>query len=539
MTGRNFHHLRDAAPPPATPTPTEHVVPPGIAPVIIVRGSDYEMGYQYGHQNPEQINNFKDRVWSLFMGAPMGGPCFGAGYMSRAEIEEIIKGLQYYVLEYTPELVDFFKGMADGSTDAGYPLTYADCLLMSFEWDIGPAASPEANFPSSSLLEDLPPEGRCSTFATWGKETSEGQLVAMQTVDDLASGELAIKIFLPDEGNHFISGGGEFGKISLSWLINDKGLIILLTSGPCYRNIDNQCGMNCDLSIYRLGRWCDNATEAKDMLSDTQLTSGYNYLVVDTSGTAYVAETTAAHKAVRESGDFGENGSFLANTNLFLTEEMQSSVGPGPVYSRDRYDQLFDALTENAGKVDVQFAKLMTRIAPVLCVTNKLVSAFEVKEGKAPKAYICTGSAAPITFAPPKRFFFFPEQTYSFYELVLEKEPADIVAAAKATADSYTAEAQQELNKLTYSDVEYAPLNELLTKAKIQYNIGSNASCDAVILASDSGANPSLQVSSELLEKWHDALTAFTKSQAISLQVYNALVPVPTKLSDLRHYTAP
>ena len=63
MTGRNSRQLWDAIPPPATPAPAGYVVPPGIAPVIIVQGSDYEMGYQYGHQNPEQTNNFKDRNW--------------------------------------------------------------------------------------------------------------------------------------------------------------------------------------------------------------------------------------------------------------------------------------------------------------------------------------------------------------------------------------------------------------------------------------------------------------------------------------------
>ncbi|GAI82130.1 unnamed protein product, partial [marine sediment metagenome] len=134
---------------------------------------------------------------------------------------------------------------------------------------------------------------------------------------------------------------------------------------------------------------------------------------------------------------------------------------------------------------------------------------------------------------------FFPEPTHSFYELVLEEEPVLIVTAAEDAALSYTAKAQQELNKLSYSDVEYASLNELLTKAKNQYNIGFMAQWDGVILESDSGANPSLQTQSEWLKKYCDALNAYAKSQAISLQVYNALVPVPTKLSELRHYNAP
>lgn len=214
----------------------------------------------------------------------------------------------------------------------------------------------------------------------------------------------------------------------------------------------------------------------KIMLLGTQLTNGNNYLLADADGAAaYVVETTGGNKSVRTSRDLGENGYFLITTKFFLTDEMQISQPSGYEYSKDRYNQLFNTLTEYAGSIDFEFAKLILRTPPVCRGIagnrNQHITIYE--EGIVPKGYICTGTSNWMVSSIPKGAPI--EPTYSFYELVLEEKPADVVLAAEKTAREYMGKAMAELNKLSDSDIEYFSLNEKFSEAKAEYHKGRMA----------------------------------------------------------------
>ena len=87
---------------------------PNVRPVILVCGSDYEMGYQW-YQQVAKV--------------------FGPFYLERMKHGEFtkeqlgaLKAYQWHFKKHTPEMVEYMKGMAAGATDAGVPLSYMDVL---------------------------------------------------------------------------------------------------------------------------------------------------------------------------------------------------------------------------------------------------------------------------------------------------------------------------------------------------------------------------------------------------------------------------
>ena len=166
---------------------------PSIAPVFFLQGSDYEMGYQYGYQAAEYISFFKDNVWANML---------RWGY-TREEIESRLEAFEYYNQKYFPEISENLRGMVDGATNAGYPMTYSDVLLIQCEWDVGVGDEPETVYPPVEEIE-YPPKG-CSNFAAWGRETTDDCIVGGTSADAGEFRPQGIICVFPDTGNNFIS----------------------------------------------------------------------------------------------------------------------------------------------------------------------------------------------------------------------------------------------------------------------------------------------------------------------------------------------
>ena len=155
---------------------------PNVRPVIILSGSDYNMGYQYYRQ-----------LIQIF------GPWILDGVAQDTFTDEELanlKAFQHNIRQYTPEFIDFFKGMAAGATDAGVPLSYEEVLAAFTSTESYPGA------PSGSEDEELPP-AECSGWAAWGSATKDGKLICG------GQGESAMRfavtiIAFPKEGNRFI-----------------------------------------------------------------------------------------------------------------------------------------------------------------------------------------------------------------------------------------------------------------------------------------------------------------------------------------------
>jgi len=78
---------------------------------VILRGSDYDMGFQYGEQAGAYIDRTREDKWATALQR-----------FSREEVLRALQANQTFIGRYTPEWIDFMRGMADGATKAGYPM---------------------------------------------------------------------------------------------------------------------------------------------------------------------------------------------------------------------------------------------------------------------------------------------------------------------------------------------------------------------------------------------------------------------------------
>jgi hypothetical protein len=110
----------------------------------------------------------------------------------------------------SPEMIDQYRGMADGATASGLPLTYAEALARQ----TGTRAFPGTE-PPGSESDTLPPAHSCSVWAAWGATTSDGSLIGCDSMD-APFGFQVVTIAFPSVGNHYIVGNG--------LAMNDKGV---------------------------------------------------------------------------------------------------------------------------------------------------------------------------------------------------------------------------------------------------------------------------------------------------------------------------
>jgi len=512
----------------------EEVLPPGILPVVILSGSDYEMGYQYGQQAGPYLDKEKEAVWASALQT-----------FEREKILHMLKGNQFYIQKYTPENIEIMKGIADGATASGFQLSYTDVLLMNCT-----LPNPEASlFPPNADRDSLPPK-KCSVCSAWGSATKDGRLIGMDTLD---SGEAAYGVIIlafPDKGNNYIC-GAQAGEIGDHFLMNNKGLFVGNSGGGgSPRDLDTNYGLSWSCSLTHIVRFAKTAHEAKDMLLPWQINIPENFHFADVQGNACVVEKTAAIQSVRKPGDFGETD-FLYSTNNYLNEEMKPTKkgdfikqhGGYGAYAAPRNLMLWDMLHNYHGHVDVEFMKMMLRFpgdappnppeggwdAKICRPSNSWVSVLLPDDGDEGVAHICTGPAGRVIHSSTasdgeemRSSYPYIDGTHTFYKLALAATPKAAVEAAQKEASKNIATAYKILMYLNFTDAGYAALNELYSLANAEYYRGKT------------------YFSKGLLAEGHDALrwlakaaTSFTRSQAHALQVYEALVSAPTSPSDL------
>lgn len=474
----------------------EELVPPSIMPVYFLSGTDYEIGYQHGQQGAPYITLLKNMIWGKYLKKKLSNT------LEKRDV--ILKGFQAYLDEYAPYLIDYLRGMADGVTDAGYPMTYAEALMCQTEWDTAAAYSSDPDYPS--IVKDLP-TGDCSGFAAWGDTTTDGNLVFGMSADG-TWGHQANMVVFPETGNSYVA-DGVVGYLGIGYYMNSKGVTIGLTAQSTKRPIDTQYGLTWPLLMTHVARTANSAVEASNMYRDIKTTRGTDFLIGDVKE-GFVAEVTSSDVVIRAAGDHGERD-FIVATNHFVDPKMHELSEQGDRgNSWGRYDMLFSYLRNNAGKVDAEFGKMMYRSRPVLRANRN------VRIGVPAKllTYTTAGSAHPYEGRGKS---FFSELTYSFYEIELKDTPEKVTLAAFSTAKKYIQKAHGQMVKIGYGDPRYAVLNPILVRAKESYAIGINYKNSATI-----------STGNDALFKWSKAMTAFTTAQALAMQVYQAFVSPTT-----------
>lgn len=498
-------------------TPPEKPLPQNIQPVIFMSGTDYEMGYQYGEQAAAKIAATRDYHLADRLGTSASDTIEKRDYM--------LKGFQYYIVQDAPELIDYMVGIADGCAAAGYDdISYADVLMISCQWDWSAYTNPDS-YPENADEEELPPA--CSSCAAWGSTTTDGRLCATMSTDTKITWSETRVVYPSEEDSYAYIGDGESGDVNFNFAINEAGLMVGFTATPDKRLEDNAYGVTWDVATVHMARYFGNATDAKNWLVERQLCRGGNYIIADPT-TAYIVETTAAIKRVREPGQFGENYDFIVNTNFTVHPDM-CVTGGCRTYSVDRYEHLFNFLNDekNQGCVDEEFVKMMYRLKPVLRSSNRSVHIGVVDDEGNVKAYQCMGQ----TYRDGTSSYVI-EPTYSFYEVELKDSPQDVTGRAYRAARSYIGAAVTEMNSIDLNDhtqdnlpnlIRYAALNEVLVKAKAKYYEG---------WAIEDTAR--LTEGNESLYAWSEACSAYVEAQALAKHVYNELAGVALSDKDFQ-----
>lgn len=518
----------------ANETKTKEVLPPGILPVVILSGSDYEMGYQYGQQAGPYLEKEKEAKWASALQK-----------FSREKVLHMLKGNQFYIQKYTPENIEIMKGIADGTIASGFQLSYTDVLLMNCT-----LPKPDTStFPPGAEKDSLPPKN-CSVSSAWGSATTDGRLIGMDTLD---SGEAAYGVIIlafPENGNSYIC-GAQAGEIGDHFLMNNKGLFVGNSGGGgSPRDVDTNYGLSWSCSLTHIVRFAKSAYEARDMLLPWQINIPENFHFVDIKGNACVVEKTAAVQSVRKPGDFGEED-FLYSTNNYLNKEMKPTKkgdfikqhGGYGVYAAPRNLMLWDMLHNYHGHIDVEFMKMMLRFpgdappnppeggwdAKVCRPSNSWVSVLIPDDGNKGVAYICTGPAGRVIHSSTasdgeemRSSYPYIDGTHTFYKLMLAANPNEAVEAAQKEASINIATAYKKLMYLNFTDTGYAVLNKLYSLANAEYYQGK--------IFFNKGL---LADGNDVLYWLAKAATSFTRSQAHAQQVYEALVLAPTSPSDL------
>lgn len=510
------------------------VLPPDIHPVVILQGTDYEMGYQYGQFAGHMVERRCEAVLADLL-----------EIMSKEQLEEGLKAIQYYIKKFTPENLDIIRGIAEGATDAGYHVSYKDVLMLN-------CRLPKlgiAEYPEEAKKEKLTIKG-CSVCSAWGSATTDGRLIGMDSHDIGDALFQLMVVAFPETGNNYMCGSSA-GEVGNHFLMNNKGIFFGNSGGGgSPRDEDFGYGISWSCSLPHIARFANSAKEAKDILMPMKINIPENFHFVDTKGNAFVIEKTTSIQAVRKPGDFGEKD-FLFSTNNFLVDKMKIAKnesfftgghgGYGVLTAKPRNQLLWDMLHNYHGHVNVDFIKMILRFpgngppyppedgweTKVLRPSNSRVAVILPDNGNKGMAYICTGPAGkyiPATIDPRGQYAIdsYINGPKTFFKLHLAASPLDVTKIAQSDAKKDISKAYIEFMQLDFSYPGYGELRRMYNVANTEYYQGSNCLNKA-----------RLADSHEAMLLYSRAVTAFTRAQAHALEIYAALNPPPTCPSDL------
>jgi len=286
--------------PGVAPASQIYLPPPGVMPIVVLRGSPYEMGYQYGLQAPEYISLVRDAAW--------------ASALSENSSEEVLDTCRTYRRYISEELSRFdfsafFQGLSDSMNDQGFEFSPVDSIVMLY-W--GGRSGPQ-------------PPDHCTAFAAFGDATENGSIAGVNfDFYQLPSNSYSLILALfPECGHSCIIPAGA-GRTGSNCAFNQEGLVYIMTAGPQQGPGDHGPGITGFLELPYVGMTCDSVPEAREFLLGSTRMFGLSHLLLDSCGRAQVIEATRGRFALRVSGDHNETD-YLVATNHYLNPEMKPS----------------------------------------------------------------------------------------------------------------------------------------------------------------------------------------------------------------------
>ncbi len=300
--------------------------PPDVLPVIVVSGNPYEMGSQYGVQARDTIArnvNFAEYQ------------C-----LSRLETHDAILARMHlfegFVQEKTPEILDWWQGIADGSGQ-----TYESIAILNMSMQIRSRQS-------------------CSTISLWGRATRDGRLICGKTSDrDLLGGYYTVVLIaFPEGGNSWIDVPGLAGELNGLKGMNSAGLVDMVSGSESARPEDRRAAYPSAMAGVPVLASCDTVDDAIAAWRSLDVGGSQNLHFADAAGDVAVLEGSSAGSEVRRSGDFGERD-YLQATNFFLTETMlpanyANQLEMGELDDWYRYGTEEKLIKDGWGKLDLR-----------------------------------------------------------------------------------------------------------------------------------------------------------------------------------------
>jgi hypothetical protein len=530
--------------------------PPPVRPVIVLSGSDYELGYQYFQQLVQ--------IYGTWLPAQRGGFLYYTAPLHRdqysPEQKDALREYDSYVNDYTPEWVDILNGMVAGAADTGIEVTYDDLLAFY--------ALYEEFLPWSEKSYVMPEQPTCSGFAAWGRATKGGRLVCAGNGDDNIGFFASTVMVFPETGNAFIASPYNmpgFGGFPSHPGMNDKGVVHVHHGTGKFAFPDRGYTVPRGFANMHILRFANSAQEAAEMhlAYPKAVNCKDGNFFADVKGDAMVIESRNP-PVVRRAGDLGEVD-FLYHTNNYLArangdEREQDYIAQAGWLSKElkgleemdltawsvsRNLFMWNMLHNYPGEVDLDFATMMYRF-PSTIARTKLEAADEAyrpERGRSYRAhigsldnsvigialpdaghhgryYVCSGPATRNTGpAMPTLHNYGPGQTYSFYELRLAADPTAVAEAALERAQTDLYYANTAMGKLNY--LEAAPLEAAFNKAKTEYFKG-HYYLNGVLSGRITGDRESLY---DLAR----ATRAYTRCQVYAKQVCEAIDPPPSR----------
>jgi hypothetical protein len=316
------------------PVPDELVQITGIPKVVVVSGTNYEMGYQYGQQAAALI--FQNKV------------------VMRSKLEKIygkitvaddVKVWTYYIEKYDKNLKGWLNGIVAGCKSKRFNVAYADLILnMVYPEELW--ARPIKPYPKATRVKERnkkpstyrEKEKYCSAFAATSTATTDGKpLVSISSGMD-GGGDVNANVILlafPTEGNSFIS-LPHAGRTSTNYAMSSKFAWV----EPAAPQIDPEWGIPPEMYFHYLTQYSKSMDDAIQFVTSTPRAgvTGNFIFAEPISGTVKAIEANAQHYVVRSPGDLNEKD-FLIQVNNFNHPDMKPYDG--------WYGYLSDPLTDD------------------------------------------------------------------------------------------------------------------------------------------------------------------------------------------------
>ena len=338
----------------------------GVPEVIVVEGSDYEMGYQYGTKLAEKI------FASVAVSSKSVYSAFG-----KETTNQDMQVLQRFAEQYDPGLLEWQRGVMDGCTARGYKVTMEDLMLLTaFTSEFW--AHPTKPYPETMDQSEIEPSELfgapdktekhfCTGFAAAGDAVKEGEpLIGVSGGSAYEAIDRIILISFPDDGPSTIT----FPTIGKSYDqegMNSNGFAWVMTGNM---SEDYGWGIMPEVAFHFLTRYISKPEDAIKWLSEIPRSGAFaNFVMCDAEGDISVVETNAHHFFVRKPGHMGETKNFALVTNHFEAPETRgyniSLDGMDwQVWNRNsitRYATAWEYLKEAAEKdgIDIEMLRKM------------------------------------------------------------------------------------------------------------------------------------------------------------------------------------